>query len=412
MLLDSWVGHPLLGAWLADRIVNLNGPFPQGTIDANFTVLTGKATASILRPADLKFPSMYYGINDGWGVMLINCTPGMSSAADLWRGYLSQEFARPGWRFANNHFREAGVIANDIIRTFGPGLVNKWIIAGWSQGGAIIPWVRGTGEDTLLYYTNTKYVSFGAPRSAGSIFEGLAGKACRWMMEDDPVPLLPPESVAGSMMAGGGVPGVARRLRQFLHHPGGRVLDGTGTDRAAVVPDKATLPQLVAFAGWLVNLNSNAVAAHHIQTYARALHVFDLQPAAALARHVPLAPQEHIVPVNNREFNQAERRQVQQIFAQGAQQQIPPLAVPETLPFTAYKSRRIWYVAFGGVDVAIGPTKKRALNIKNFGNAFLRRLQRAGMVDPAAIVHQMVPYFEAAVDPASGFRPTMRTTLP
>jgi hypothetical protein len=355
---------------------------------------------------------MYVGKVRAYLVTLFNCTEGVQQAAGLWNAYTEGRPNR-GRLIENGYMNQYAQNVGGIMFPDVSNSVRNTIYAGHSQGGAIAylsALLRYRGYNT----PETTVVSFGAPKAGGDSIanSGRGMSLCRWMNDTDPIPVFPPSSLLGTQLAALGSATVAGRLAEFSHHRGGVVINANGEFSVSVVPPAATLPAIGNFAGWLLNADREAVEGHRLATYiARLQRVVDRNPPPSQMRPAE-APAERYLRVNNRELTAQQRVGVQTIFNVGEAQQVEPLVVPANRPFTAYRLGRVWYVAFGDQTIAIGPTKKRALRMKNFGNEWLKRMQRSAYVDVQTLINQMTPYFEAASTPGSGFTPTLRVTLP
>ena len=101
--------------------------------------------------------------------------------------------------------------------------------------------------------------------------------------------------------------------------------------------------------------------------------------------------------------------QVESVIAEsGREQNAAPLVVPPGRAFRNVRVGRQWYVFFGDLPVAAGPTRKRAGRMAVLGNDFLRRLQRQGAVDVNALASQFSAYLVAASAIDGGFVPPIR----
>ncbi len=287
------------------------------------------------------------------------------------------------------------------------------IVSGHSQGGALAVLV-GRAFQYQEVYPSVKVVTFGAPRPVGAELAESYGRSmqiARHMNVDDPVPLLPPRSATGALLATGDVRS-ARRLQNFTHPEYGYLLDATGAWTDGSIPPTDTLPAIGNFAGWLFNANGGAVRAHQMDEYVSRMQLYVNAHFAPAQDLLPVQRIPDTVRPTVQEDQQALRAQTQTIFRVAAQQQATNLIIPEAQQFSVRRKGRVWSVYFGGQLVAVGPTKRRAFNLKDQGNGLLARLQRAAFVDFNALETQFASYLNFAQLPGGGFQPLLQVALP
>jgi hypothetical protein len=411
MLLDLFGNDTVLGLWLAQQLQRLQTGTPytqvgltfQGLVDANIgqTFLAGDATG----------PTMWAYRGGGYVLVMINCTETLTQAIGLWNSYT--EPVGDFGRFQNGYmFARSLAMRNYLVTWMGPGTA-KYIVCGHSQGGALA-WILANQLNSFATATRMTGVSFGAPKPAINLTTNVRNRTAfgRYMNTDDPVPLVPPSTILPAQMIALGIPGVARRLVTFRQPQGGMLI---GTDNSVIageLPAVATLPAIANFAGWLLNANQGSVAAHQLNTYIARLTAYNASIMRRQQETPPQGPATPAVALTRAEVAAGQRAGRAAVFAVGEAQQAPPLKIPAAELFSAFGVNGIWYVALSGSTIAVGPTKKRARAMKNFGNALLKRLQRAGYVDVNTLLAQMGLYFAAAQTRTGMFVPPMQVLLP
>jgi pimeloyl-ACP methyl ester carboxylesterase len=412
MLFDNPVNSAELGAWLAQAIKDLQTGTDINVIRNRYTAITGGLGNMFMLPGDNQGPTAWAFKNPTRSLILINCTESITQAIGLWNAYTESLGLYVGGNGNDYLIRRAFQIVDAVRNAFNTN-INNCIIAGHSQGGAIA-WLAAQRMDIFAGVTAVKGISFGAPKPVDAGFRNPRPNTpfCRWMNSDDPVPLLPPATMLPAQMAALGVPGVARRLVNFRQPAGGVVLNEDGTTTTADLPTVATLPAIANFSAWLLNANQGAIASHQLNTYVNRLNLFIGSHPRPAQDRPPMAGPEPVNPLSRADVARAQREGVRAVFAVGEAQQARALVIPPSSLFSAFRTGPIWYVALGGQTIAVGPTRKRALGMKNFGNSLLKRLQRAGYVDTATLTAQLGAYFLAAQTNTGVFVPPMQVVLP
>lgn len=318
----------------------------------------------------------------------------------------------------NQWFKDAAADIWTRIRAHIPG---RWdlTIAGHSAGGAIAYYVGQKYRE--MFTVNPSIITFGSPRAGGdNAYIGVNERnSCRWMNDDDPVPLVPTRLRRNEMNWEPQLPSVGNRINHYQHPEGGVRISGTGVLTPAFLPTDIPDPENLALRRWAEVLRAGGQSAHSIAVYeARlwlALPPAEQPPLAApppvqrAPTLTPVAAREPVLNIPVREFRQGEVQAVQTLFTDSSRQNAIPLHIPNQRLFKARRSGRVWYVDFGTRTVAVGPTKKKARGLANVGNELLRRLGRMGRVISSDLIDQVVEYLFLAADPASGITPTIRT---
>lgn len=357
------------------------------------------------------YPRRVYARSNGKVLAVIQCTENNRSAISLWGNWQAGE-VMSGVGVRNSHIEDAALAFVQEMQQQGY-LSNDILLVGHSQGGAI---VHAMLRNIFLRrdVQRVRAITFGAPKTAGS--SGYAGitddRLCRWMTPDDPVPLLPPQSIPAAVLGGLGDPRAARRMTFFVQPAGGRLIaSNPPVATPGVIPPTATLPAIANFAGWLAGVEQSSVP-HRIATYSSYLAAYNARYPRPNQQRPSGGRQEPVNPTPSREVNRQQREFVQNVFLAGHEQNAVPARAPKPVLFYAQRTGRIWSVYLNGQAVAVGPTKKRARGLARLGNGLLRRLQRQAFVDPANLLAQIGSVIEMMSDPAGDFRPSLRTSLP
>jgi len=412
-VLDLPVNDTTLGYSMATQFSAFGLPDPGESVgnwlrdDLNQTAVQYVTQGT---PRDL-YPQRVYAKSNGRTLAVIQCTQNNASAIGLWGSWQGGDvMSGPGVR--NAHIEGAAQAFVEEMRALGY-LTQDVMIVGHSQGGAI---AHAMMRNIFLRrdVQRIRGVTFGAPKTAGG--SGYAGitedRLCRWMTPDDPVPLLPPQSIPAAVLGGLGDPRAARRMTFFVQPAGGRLIaSGPPVATPGIIPPTAVLPAIGNFAGWLAGIESASVP-HRIATYVSYLAAYNARYPRPAQQRPDGGRQEPVNPTPSREVNRQQREFVQNVFRAGHEQNAGIARAPKPVLFYAQRTGRIWNVYLNGQVVAVGPTKKRARGLARIGNALLKRLQRQAFVDPANLLAQVGAVVEMMSDPAGEFRPALRTALP
>lgn len=416
MILDLPPYASRLSLWLGQQLMLLQAGGGVPAVSAALAALTGVVSGNNTMPGDATGPTCWVFWSGQYTVVFVNCTETNVQAAGLMSGYLLASTAVNNYGRNQYMYNRAAAISA-FVQANVPNTTPVITIAGHSQGGAIAP-ILGFLLKSTRRYGGVRVVSYGAPRVAFELVVNVYEKAiqiARHMNVEDPVPLFPPRDpeLCGPWCNWDGIR--MRRVCQFCHPDFGYQITTTGAWLEAVTPSGASIPQLANFTGWLLNLNQAAVNAHRMSEYVRRmqLYVSNLTPAAAVFSPVlPRTPQAPEPVVTVQEIRVAIRDTTQNIFRAATAQQVANLIIPPPQQFSVQRARNIWSVYFAGQLVAIGPTKRRALNLKNLGNNFLRRMMRSAYVDAPTMIAQFTQFMTLSSTPGNGFAPLLQVNLP
>lgn len=399
---------------LANMLDTINSSVAKAVFDNIVSMATGQGVTSVLKrsgqyPAG---PSFYYADSGGYGLLLIGHTVSSGQANDVYNGYVAG-ILRNGPTIENTYLATiTTLIKAEIERALTP-LAGNILIAGHSIGGVIGEYYAKT-LISLGFPAQPVRVSFGSPKSGGVDTFGTLGTgfAVRWMCDDDPVPLIPPNTFPALNLFGLNNPIFMRNAGNFIHASGGLSLNNQGQATPAILPPLASFWPSIDIGAWILATEVGQGTSHSLAEYSRRLILFKaLLDAPGHTRPTP-SPAERPNPPRPVEVNRAADAAVNAIFAVGGVQNAQPVDIPGGGPFFAFRSGRVWQVAFGSAIIAIGPTKRKARAIANRANDWLHHLQQSGVVDPEGILNQLRDYLIEASDPTGGFRPVMQTNIP
>lgn len=412
MWLEQDVNNVGKAWWLSSIIGIMRLGTPQVNIDRYFSEDTGLPVRSWFSPATDLLPAYYAGVSGGTTIVLIDGSSTLAQMAGYWNACLGDR-ATTSRDPVNNYLVGAAGTINDKLRLEAIPYQPRTIIAGWSLGGAVAIQLTakliGDGAET-----QPQSITFGAPRSGGISLSSTIGAnySARWMNDDDPVPLFPlPLADAPAMLLIYGL-SQTTRLSNYVHVAGGINLAAGGQYNSAMLPSIASVAPVANGANWLFGQDVPGSQGHKIGDYTARLYLAKTASERAGLRDAPVARHEPVAPLASREGNQQAARAASVIFATGAVQNSQPVVIPVERQFKAVRVGRLWFVQWNGTVVACGPTKKRARAFANAGNRVLDVMQRQAVVNPLALSSTLEEYMAIAVDPTTGFTPTMNTVFP
>ena len=289
----------------------------------------------------------------------------------------------------------------------------KCVLAGYSMGGAIAPWLRKLRIGNGWFGDSPQVISIGAPRPANTndchaMVQN--GPIWRWFSPGDPIPYVPmraSESAAFALYAG--------RFNSINY---GRFTHaGNGLEaRENAPPVEEFLPTGIAPISatnlanwWMAFMTGGQFTPHTLERFI-SLIPFTSVPVPFVRTHNDVV--EPIETGSRRHTDAAVDRVGLQIATLERQQMAIPVRIPMERVFRAVRMGRVWGVYFGDVLICVRPGKRVARHIARSANEFIDRLQNAAVVNPDALVSQMTAYLAAASDPLGGFEPVMQINPP
>jgi len=410
MLDNAYVANIRLAIQLAYRIKSIRDPDAQLITDRFMQADLGAGNlVSVLSTQGGNFPTMYYGQLNGVTLILFDGVENLYQAGALTSGYYLTQGGGIS-RTTNRYLTDSIAYYNSFLAGTHITRTGNFVIAGYSAGAALAynyaRWLTlNTDAPEPIIWT------FGGckpgDRTLADSFSPRFG--LRFFNDSDPVPLFPFNLSTYTLYNPLAVFDDLVFVNNFCQPGGGVEVFANGTGRSASVPSAAASMPMLSFASWLLGQVQAPNGPHSIQTYINRLQLaVDAEPLPRVDQAQGGPPE--VPPVlTPAEVRAGQAAAVQTIFRLGNIQQGGEVTIPEPQQFSAFHDGKIWAVDFRGTTVAIGPTKKRAHGLARVGNDLLRRLQRQGIVDPAAIADQFEAYFVQAADPNGGFDPVLNT---
>ncbi len=412
MDLHQSLAIPHNSLFLAQQIGNLRQPSPDTLIRDAVSAAIGLPALTTFVPGD-DISTAACWVKSGDTLLLL--ADGIASSGQgigTWNGYVGgplDSFRSPvnDW-FAGGAAKMLGMLPLSYLTD-----TRNFVFAGWSAGGCEAMAAAIAGYDRQLF-TFPRLATFGSPRFGNEVQANRFHPSylTRWMNDTDPVTLVPPR--VGDMPILPAVVGIngTIRLGNFVHAPGGAVLDPSGNIAPGEIAPLAPGAFPLAIGAWLVGGDAAAGSPHHIGTYVTRLQLWiDAHPdnASPVRIHTPAEP------TGQSARNQLSREQAAQetmLFVNASAQEQAPQKIPDAFRFKAFRIGRLWYVSLNGNVVCIAPGKRRARGFANAGNDFFARSLREGYVDTDQLVATMQEWLAAAQDPSSGITPLISNTLP
>ena len=402
------IQDPSLNVLLTNAIDGLYSQTPKATIDALITTADGLANwQSVYSPSTDVFPSYYYGSNSAYGFVIVGGTDTVAQGNALMSGYSTGNPFMSAQDINSYLTNIAGTIAGQPDFS-GVATAPVTYCVGHSLGGAVASvlalYVQGRNLQAIH-----NLITFGSPKVGTSQFgDTLTGTfVCRWMNDDDPVPLVPPTVAQAPLIAT--VTDIITLLayNSMRQTQGGLQLDINGVVSTQTLPTAAVISPTTSLANWLVSLITSATSPHNTVEYRRRLSL-NVTPAQVLAvRTRRRGNEEPPDPTTRAAINAEVSPKVRTILGQGAAQNLIAVQIPEADAFRSLKLSGIWYVSFRGTVVCIGGTRRKASKLARLGNQFLGHLIKQANVDPNALSSEFSSWFSDAADPTSGIKPTM-----
>jgi len=408
MIFDKDPSDPACAKFAAEQIAILDSENDKSQIGVNVAAISDQGNTQGTIPDSLFGPRVHYVAARDFSVIFIGGTRTLEQATNLVSAWSENENADTAFGIPNSlwdwSFRMSQLLG---VRGFPTNL--RTYVFGHSLGGVLaqvyaVQWRSYRNAGTILP------TSFGSPRVGRAPMRDYLRNQVnvRWMLDNDPVPLLPPAfPFSFPFLAVAGY-SVIQKWESLVHAHGGIVVDALGRSLPGVVPPLGTVEGAGALAAWLLKVATDQASNHSIGKYVERLTLLAQSAVPPTTIRVVEGPGEVQNTTPRQEQNQAARAYADTIVRTGAAQNAAALRVPRERAFTTFKSEGFWYVAFGGIPVAVGGTRKRASMMAIRGNEYLRRLQRMAGVDIAALNFLMPIYLQSASTEGNGFNPLIK----
>jgi len=397
---------------LATGIQNLRGSNPQGDNDVLFAGMVPNPTRSIFVNATNTCPAWYFITNSTDGVLCVDGTSTLVQAQAIARGYIGgllDSRTDP----VNAFFQNAGAEIIGGLITRGTRFPLGMTLAGHSLGGATVHYAIVNANVQMQWGVSSYTHTFGAPRPGGPTFRNTVqgqGGIIRWFNDDDAVPIVPPRvENFPAILPVFGVAGCIRAAN-FVHCDGGLEIGLAGSLTDAVVPSHANANFTADLVAWLMTWLNDEVPSHSLTEYLRRLRA--AQVVIAPHARPTLGHEEQPVAASSHRITAQERRTAQAFAELESTQNSMPMQIPDQFQFRAVRIGRIWTLTFADQTVSVCGGRRQARAIARTANAWLKKLQRAAVVDTNAIVQAFQNYVAAASSDSGGFSPIMQDEFP
>lgn len=379
-------------------------------MDPNAAVYAGQALSlSGGNPGGGEYPVFYWC---RYGTNLLILMLGINSKAQANRiqaGYLTPPSGTP-ITGTNGFFLDYAVAVRDSIPNFTPGPASITII-GHSAGGSAAFLLSRLLEIQWGPTSQKMVVTFGAPktftRTQAPSYNAFANcNGCCWIAYDDPIPIMPPQSLTWTFAYGTGyLGGQLARVQSFIPAQVGKIIAANLSVADGVLPTGITMPTTADFGVWYSQIGNNRESAHSLDVYAarliNAMAISTVPQTPPTPTPLPPAPPP-ATPQAVRDAVAAERAVY---VIQEGRNNAAIQTYPESALFETVRQGGVWKVAFGGAVVAVGPGRKTAQGLARAGNDLIRKMQRQGGIDSALMTEQFTTMMWLATNPDSGFVP-------
>lgn len=402
-----------LGIAVCDLVASLYDANPEEALGGVWRFMTETAPDDqlFIRGTDA-FPSMYFCSGGDNGLFVCGGTESLQQGVSLAAGY-GPDNILDNPPIVNKYLAQMVAAVEDLPVVQRVLRKPDLFLCGHSLGGALcLP--MALLHTTAAPGNTVKIVSLGAPKAVKPQWMNRINNAfiCRWMNDDDPVPLvypLPDDDFLLAMVSG---LRFSLYASEFTQSRGGLELDANGNESAQLLPRRAALNTVGNLAAWLYAIQQRNPHPHNLNEYRRRLSLHLPADPAAMEQPVETSRGGIISPLTLTEIRRQNSATGRAVFAQSRGQSSAPLVIPPSKIFRKLKIGGVWYTSFGDKLIAIGPSRRKAGNLAVRGNEFISGLLRQGLVSPEAMVNQWADFVEYARNPLNPISPHLKTDLP
>ena len=407
-ILQNEAKSTTLSLAVAQMLVLMRGTLPE----INVRYLAAQIDPNILK-FELRAPTDF---DFGWcaikwqGTLLV-LVQGLTNAAltkkyaDAW----DEPIAYGRGAGVNSFLWDFSISLNEMLSSRGFYPASRLILVGHSAGGAAVQaYARLLLEAQQL--GNASVITFGSPCAGPQTFTQSISSLdlCRWMVDVDPVPCIPPRQSQSPRVYSVLSNETALNWNRMVQPHGGFSLNEIG----GAFPRENTQFELLdvqtSIVNWLVQMATNQINAHSMPTYVSRLTT---RLATYGEMRVGPRPTTHAgkaVEVDARELEAARATEVKRVLDTYEAQAGAVLVIPQVYRFKAHKIGQQWVVIWMDSTVAIVPGKRKARDIARSGNTLLNRLQRCAGISTESLQNSLNNYLLAAADDGAGFSPVMK----
>lgn len=387
---------------------------------------------TLLDGASIFVPNSIVAVTQNQGtVILLDGVLTHRAAQVVWDQYTDPAeetlfFTSPG----GYGFRRAATEILTYPQRYGTSFVRPHIV-GYSAGGGVAYWLARFMNPPGGPNPPSSLTTFGMPKplKQGQFGAEFGNNGAHWILSDDPVPLVPPPISTYQRIMGGLSIFQGRRISGYCTPQGVLQITLNGSIIREPLPSQVGADPVSAIQRWIQLADEGVATSHSLDAYVGRLLAagaslpiaeqpyapdtsdggtgggMDYPDAAGSTPAVVVGPD--LQTALQGAINVVAEEQLMSAQRQNAQ----PPTIPDDRAFHAVRRGRTWYVTFSGEIFASAPHRRGARSLAATGNLFIRKLQTRAGVDTNALVNQWADYLLGAVDPATGFRPTMEEGL-
>ena len=206
----------------------------------------------------------------------------------------------------------------------------------------------------------TKVLTFGSPRAGADPMRSrlLRSPITRWMVDADPIPLIPPRVTDCPVLIMLQTLLTITRWGLYVHTQGGISLAQNGNTTAAVLPPVAEMNASTSLADWYFRQENDPNNPHSMTTYMNYLDAAIRALPRKSQQDVDDGPAEAVARLTRKQINTDQQRTRAAIYNAGHNQNAVPLVIPEITLFHVFRSSGVWCVALGERIVVQAPIEK------------------------------------------------------
>lgn len=411
-VLEHPPNNPGTALFYVNLLRQLRGPDPLTNISSAIGADQGEVRFHDYRPNTEQRLGYYWGGDENRQLLIIDGVRSQQQASNLMDGY-APSLGLMAVQSNNAWVNDQATRIADQVQMSNFRLSANLDIIGYSAGGAVAT-AMAAGFQHQPNFPIVRLATFGAPRTGKeNIRDGMTTvDLARWMTSADPVPLVPLRLQDAPQLALIVPVTVLLSWSSFVHSQGGISITPEGETTPSVLPPLASASPVSSVSSWLWGIEDDPSNAHSLVSYYNAL-LRAVQTSANVLQEDPRVGHGEPVDIpSRREVTAIRKRSESAIFTAASTQTAVNPEIPEHTLFQAFRSGRVWYVAFGDQTIIIAGPEKRARHIARAGNDFCRSLLKQAVVSPETILGQLNAFMVLAQDPTSGFVPTLKTSVP
>lgn len=412
MSIQAAAANPELGWYMARLIPLLRNADPRNDISIRLRPFMGEDFRDAFYPGTADYTNMYLGFDRHLAVAILDGVEDNIQAAGLVAGYrhtdgLLSLNGRNDWLV-----NASRVLFGNITNRFALFGTPDLLVVGYSAGGAIGTWI-------LKRYTEAfgmrfqRLITFGSPRAMNPDDRAAITRCdiCRWMVDADPIPLLPPRAEDAPLLFLSFTLPQAITYGTFVHTLGGISINSAGQPLESILPPIAAMDVIGNLTSWFFGVERSPDNPHWIGNYEDRLEILKRQAEAAASVAGGGSDDEPTANAPRRQLTRAQQATMSQVARVSSEQNVNAVAIAAPSLFKAVRFGRVWSVEFAGQLFAFSGNKKRARHLARVGNELLRSFPKQAVMDPESFLSTMTQYFNAAILPGGPSNPPINIGL-